>query len=199
MLCGSCWWYMIVEVCLLISMFPATSDAQSAVAKWLTRFIWKVVVSFIRLWTIRKNNEPFSWNVSYTKFISCGYFEIIECQNVLQCRSWYDCQTHKLLRPNGWLGSFERRYCLLFSEAFCENWRAVFEKFDLQVIHVMWVLWCYMIVEICLLISMFPLTPDAQSAAAEWLTRFIWKVIFSFIRWRSIRQKRAVFAKSVLH
>ena len=62
-----------------------------------------------------KYNEPFLCNGSETKVTSYSYFEILQCQNVSQCRSLYYCQTHKLLRPNGWLSSFKRKYCLLLS------------------------------------------------------------------------------------
>ena len=46
-----------------------------------------------------------------------------------------------------------------------------------------------MLVQVCLLISMFPATPDVQSAAAKQLTSFILKVLFSCIRWRIIKRK----------
>ena len=56
-----------------------------------------------------------------------------------------------------------------------------------------------MIVQVRLLISLFPATPDAKSAAAKRLTKFILKVIFSYIRWRNIKRKeRAVFVQGVL-
>ena len=42
----------------------------------------------------------------------------------------------------------------------------------------------------------FPRTPVSQTSASNWLTRFIWKEIFSYSRRRSIVDKfRAVFEK----
>ena len=38
-----------------------------------------------------------------------------------KCRRFHECQLHKLLRPNVWLDSFERKYCILFASG-------VFEK-----------------------------------------------------------------------
>ena len=63
MLSGSCWWFMIVQVCSLISVFPATPDAQSAAAKRLTRFILKVIISaakVISLWWDIRVSECFA-------------------------------------------------------------------------------------------------------------------------------------------
>ena len=78
------------------------------------------------------------------KVLSCSYCEILQCQNVFQCWSLYDCQTHKLLRPNGWLGSRERTCCLLLGrEVFLKNNEPFLGKGDFQFIHVIWVLVIY--------------------------------------------------------
>ena len=186
MLSGSCWRYMIVQVCSLISMFPATPDAQSAAAKRLTRFILWVIFSCIRWRILSANNEPFLCKVSQTKFTSCSYCEILQGQSVSQCWSLDDFQAHKLLRPNGWLGSFERKYCvLLYGEVFLKNNEPFFGKMTSNTPMLSGSCWWYMMVQVCSLISMFPATPDAQSAAAKRLTRFILTVIFSCIRWRN--------------
>ena len=139
---------------------------------------------------LSKNNEPFVCNMSYTKVISYDYFVILQCETVSQCRSLYDYQTHKLLRPNNWLGSFERKHSLLLcGEIFLKNNEPFLRKMHNNSFMLSGFCWWYMIAQICLLISMFPATPEAQSAAARWLTSFIWKGIFSFIRWQSIRLK----------
>ena len=95
------------------SDFPTTPEAQSAAAKWLTKFFWKGIFSYINCRSIKENKEPLMCSMSYTKVLSYDYFVILQCQTVSLCRSLYDYQTHILLRPNGWLGSFERIYFLL--------------------------------------------------------------------------------------
>ena len=84
----------------------------------------------------------------------------------------------------------ERKYYLLsYGEVFLKNNEPFLRKETSNTSMLSGSCWWYMIVQVCLLISMFPAMPDAQSAAAKWLTRFIWKVIFSCIRWRNIRHK----------
>ena len=174
MLSGSCWWYMIVQVCSLISMFPAMPDAQSAAAKRLTRFILKVIFSCIRWRNIKRKQRAVFVQGVLAKVISCSYGEILQCQSVSQCWSLDDCQAHELLRPNGWLGSFESKYCvLLYGEVFLKNNEPFFGKMTSKTSMLSGSCWWYMIVQVCLLISMFPATPDAQSAAAKRLTRLI--------------------------
>ena len=110
--------------------------------------------------------------------------------SVSQCWSLYDCQTHKLLWPNGWLGSIEGEYFLILcSEVFLKNIEPFWGKMTSNTSMLSGSCWWYRIVQVCLLFSMFSATPDAQSAAAKWLTRFIFKVIFFCIRWRKIRHK----------
>ena len=150
-------------------MFSATPDVQSGAAKCLTRLTLKVIF------------------LGMTKVISWSYCEILQCQGVSQCWSLDDCQAHKLQRPNGWLGSFERKYCvLIYSEVFLKNNEPYFGKMTSNTSMLSGSFWWYMIVQECSLISVFPTTPDAQSAAAKRLTRFILKVIFSSIRWRIV-------------
>ena len=140
---------------------------------WLTKYWAKITSRLCEIWFTLKS-----------------YLMAILCQNISQCRSLYDCQTHKLLRPSGWLGLFERKYSLqLCGEVFLKNNEPFFRKMHYNSFMLSRFCSWYMIAQVCLLILMFPATPKAQSAAAKWLTRFYWKGIFSFIRWRSIRQK----------
>ena len=129
-------------------------DARSAICcGQMAKFSWKGIFSYINCRSIKENNESLLCSMSYIKVISYDYFVILQCQTVSLCRSLYDYQTHILLRPNGWLGSFERIYSLLFcwqgsierkycfllcGEAFFWKITSRFGEGDFQYIHVIW-------------------------------------------------------------
>ena len=95
-----------------------------------------------------------------------------------------------LVRPNGWLGSFERKYCvLLYGEVFLKNNEPFFWEDDFQYIHVIWVF--LVIYDRTSMLTNIDVSCNARCAidAAKRLTKFILKVIFSCIRWRIIKRK----------
>ena len=172
---------MIYDRTSMLTNFDVSCDARCAICcgQMTDQVHLKGIILLHSLTKYKSQITSCLCYVSKTKVISCSYCEILQCQSVSQCWSLYDCHTHKLLRPNGWLGSIERKYCLLLcGEIFMENSELFWGKMTSNTSMLSGSCWWYMIVEVCLLISMFPATPDAQSAAAKWLTRFILKVTF---------------------
>ena len=110
--------------------------------------------------------------------------------------SFYERQTDKPARPIGWLGLCERKYCLLCREKVsCKNfepfWRNITSKIVMSYMllpRFRHITWCFL--------SMFLWTPGFQISAANWLTSFMWKEIFSTWRMESIMKTlRAVLEK----
>ena len=92
---------------------------------------------------------------------------------------------HKLPRLNGCGVSSERQYCLLsadeiflkFNEPFFGNASFNIDRLRHN---------SKSESRICYFFSMFPGTPDAQTAAAKWLRGIKWKAILFSIWWRNI-------------
>ena len=112
---------------------------------------------------------------------------------------FYERQADKPARPIGWLGSCERKYCLLCREKvswknFEPFWRNITSKIVFSSCSCL-----YIAMNDCLLLPMFPWTPIVQTSAANWLTRFKWKEILSTLGRESIMKKfRAVFEKYII-
>ena len=145
----------------------------------------------------------------YCEKISSRFWEIyhlIECHisiwpdfalsTVFFYLCFYERQADKPARPIGWLGSCERKYCLLCREKvswknFEPFWRNITSKIVMS-----WKLLpkCRQITWFFL--SMFLWTPGWQTSAANWLTRFMCKEILFTLRRESIMKKfRAVLEK----
>ena len=144
----------------------------------------------------------------YCEKISSRFWEIyhlIECHislwpdfalsTVFFNLCFYECQADKPARPIGWLGSCERKYCLLCREKV--SWRN-FESFWRNITSKIVMSWKLLpkfrqITWFFIYVSM-----DAgwQTSAANWLTRFKWKDILFTWRKESIMKKfRAVLEK----
>ena len=107
----------------------------------------------------------------------------------------YERQVDKPARPIRWLGSCERKYCLLCREKV--SWKN-FEPFlrNISSNRMSYKLMTRFRPIKCLLLSLFLWTPDWQTSAANWLTIFMWKEILSSLPTESIMKKfRAVLEK----
>ena len=108
---------------------------------------------------------------------------------------FYERQADKPARPIGWLGSCERKYCLLCREKvswknFEPFWRNITSKISCPGS------FCQNVARSPDLFSMFLWTPGWQTSAANWLTRFMCKEILLTWRRESIMKKfRAVLEK----
>ena len=140
-------------------------DAQTAAAKRLTRFNWNKILSII-------------WWSNFEKITSRFWERWLPI---------YPCYLG--LVGDIWSYKYADEFRYLYGEVFLKNNEPFREKVDYNTSMLSGSCYWYKIVQVCLLISMFPATIDAQSAAAKWMNRFIWKVIFSCIRWRNIRHK----------
>ena len=111
-------------------------------------------------------------------------------------RCFYERQADKPARPIGWLGSCEKKYCILCREKVSWNnfepfWRNITSKIVMS-----WKLLPKFRQIIWFFLSLFLWTPGWQTSAANWLTRFMWKKILSTLPRESIMKKfRAVLEK----
>ena len=144
----------------------------------------------------------------YCEKISSRFWEIyhlIECHisiwpdfalsTVFFYLCFYERQADKPARPNGWLGSCERKYCLLCREKV--SWKN-FEPFWRNITSKIVMSWKLLpkCRQITWFVFMFLWTPGWQTSAANWLTRFMWKEILFTWRRKSIMKKfRAVLEK----
>ena len=107
---------------------------------------------------------------------------------------------HNLPRLNGCGVSNERQYCCLSADEIFFTFNEPFFG-DMSLTEVLSFGGCVnMVVQEYTLISMFPSTPYAQSAAAEWLRGIKWKaILFSICWWNLFHFWRAVFPKYVFN
>ena len=143
-----------------------------------------------------RNFEPFWRNI--TSKIVMSWKLLPKCRQI----TWffylcfYGRQADKQARQIGWLGSGERKYCLLGAGKGVWKNSEPFRRNVTSKIVMSWKLLpkCRQITWFFL--SMFLWTPGSQTSAANWLTRFMWKEILSSWRRESIIKKfRAVLEK----
>ena len=97
--------------------------------------------------------------------------------------NWLTRFIWKEIFPSNLWGSFSQKFRTVFEKCYLKG--SVVMLLECHFRHI----WLYSI-------SMFLWPPGSQTSASNWLTRFIWKEIFSSIQWRSISQKfRAVLKK----
>ena len=128
-------------------------------------------------------NEQFFGNMSLTQFLSYGDMLAWLLKNTTWHRCFQERHMYNLPRLNGCGVSNERQYCFLSAdEIFCTFIEPFFG--DMSLTEVLSCGGCVnMVVQEYILISMFPSTPYAQSAAAEWLRGIKWKAILFSICW----------------
>ena len=113
-------------------------------------------------------------------------------------RSWsfYERQSHKLARSISWLGLYEKKYSRLVGDEVLLKYFEPFLRHLTANIGMSCKLMAIYRIYGCFLLSMLLGMPASPTSASNWLTRFIWKEIFSSSRRRSIVKKlRAVFDK----
>ena len=99
--------------CFPLSLLLWTPGRQTCAANWLTRFMWKQLLSIWREKVSWKNFEPF-WSNIISKIVM-SWKLLPKCRQI----TWfcylcfYGRQADKLARPISWLGSCEKKYCLL--------------------------------------------------------------------------------------
>ena len=98
-----------------------------------------------------------------------GSCESSSIKYTARSRCFYERQMHKLPRLNGCGVSNERQYCFLSADEIFVTFNEPFFG-DMSSTEVLSFGGCVnMVVQEYILISVFPSTPYAQSAAAEWL------------------------------
>ena len=119
--------------CLLLPMFPWTPIAQTSAANWLTRFKWKEILSTLGRECIVKNFRAVFWEIYHLIECRISLWPDFALSTVFFYLCFYERQADKPARPIGWLGSCERKYCLLYREKvswkhFEPFWRNVTSK-----------------------------------------------------------------------
>ena len=128
-------------------------------------------------------NEPFFHNMSLTEILSFGGCVDMVVQECILISKFQERHMHNLPRLNGCGVSNERQYCCLSDYEICFTFNEPFFG-NMSLTEVLSIGGCVnMFVQEYILISMFPSTPYAQSAAAEWLRGIKWKAILFSICW----------------
>ena len=188
-----------MDDCLLQPVFPWTPIVQTSAANWLTKLKWKEKLSTLGRECIVKIFRAVFWEIRHLIECHINLWPDFALSIVFFYHCFYERQTDKPARPIGWLGLCERKYCLLCREKvswknFEPVWRNITSKivmsFKLLPIfgHITW-----------FFLSVFLWTPGFQISAANWLTSFMWKEIFSARRRESIMKKlRPVLEKCII-
>ena len=114
-------------------------------------------------------NEPFFRNMSLTEALSFGGCVDMVVQECILKSMFQERHMHNLPRLNGCGVSNERQYCFLSADEIFFTFNEPFFH-NMSLTEVLSFGGCVnMVVQEYILISMFPSTPYAQSAAAEWL------------------------------
>ena len=132
-------------------------------------------------------NEPFFRNVRFNIDRSC-HISKSKSSMLPYLDVSTDARCTKLPRLNSCGVSRERQYCFLSAGEIIFNFNAPFYG-NMSLTEVLSFWGCVgMVVQESILISMFPRTPNAQSAAAEWVRGIKWKAVLFSICWRNICQ-----------
>ena len=94
-------------------MFPWTPIVQTSAANWLTRFKWKEILSTLGRECIVKKISSLFWEIYHLIEYRISLWPDFALSTVFYSLWFYERQADKPARPIGWLGSFERKYCLL--------------------------------------------------------------------------------------
>ena len=178
-------------------MFPWTPIVQTSAANWLTRFKWKEKLSTLGRECIVKIFRAVFWEIRHLIMCHISLWPDFALSIVFFYLCFYERQTDKPARPIGWLGLCKRKYCLLCREKVsCKNfepfWRNITSKIAMSCKHlprfrpITWFFWSVLL---CM--------PGFQISAANWLTRFMWKEIWSTWCRESIMKKFRVVVENV--
>ena len=97
--------------CFLLSLFLWTPGWQTSAANWLTRFMWKEILSTLPTESIMKNFEPF-WRYITSKIVmSWKLLPKMSPDHLIFYLCFYGRLADKPARPIGWLDSNEGKYC----------------------------------------------------------------------------------------
>ena len=99
--------------CLLLPMFPWTPIVQTSAANWLTRFEWKEILSTLGRECIVKKISSRFWEIYHLIEYHISLWPDFALSTVFYSLWFYERQADKPARPIGWLGSCEKKYCLL--------------------------------------------------------------------------------------
>ena len=99
--------------CFLLSLFLWTPGWQTSAANWLTRFMWMEILSTLPRESIMKEFRAVleKYNIYDSHVLEA--FAKFSLYHLICFLCFYERQADKPARPIGWLGSCERKYCLL--------------------------------------------------------------------------------------
>ena len=119
--------------CFLLSLFLWTPGWQTSAANWLTRIMWKEILSTLPRESIMKKFRAVleKYNIQDSHVLEA--FAKMSPDHLICFLCFYGRQADKPARPIGWLGSCVRKYCLLFAgkvlwKNFEPFWRNVTSK-----------------------------------------------------------------------